>query len=55
MSRVLTREALGSPAERAVLGGGVNITPLLTHEPAAVERLARRQWRALNEYFPREL
>ena len=50
----LTRVALGSPAEHAALGGGVNIPPLLTHEPAAVARLARRQSKALNKYFTRE-
>ena len=51
----LTRAALGSPAERAALGG-VNITPplCLTHEPAVVARLARRQSKALNEYFSRK-
>ena len=32
---------------------GVNITPLLTHESAAVARLARRLSKALNEYFSR--
>ena len=62
--RGLIRAALGSPAERAALvgvgvGGGGNITvpppTLLTHEPVAVARLARRQSKALNEYFPREL
>ena len=50
----LTRAALGSPAERAALGeGGKYPPPLLTHEPGAVASLARRQSKALNEYFPR--
>ena len=51
----LTRAALGSPAEPPSLGGGVNITPpALTHEPAAVARLGRRQSKVLNEYFSME-
>ena len=49
---VLTRAPMGSPAERAPLGvGKFYPSPLLTHEPATVARLARRQSKALNEYF----
>ena len=49
----LTRAALGSPAERSALGGG-NITPLLTHEPAAIAKLARLHSKSLNEYYWRK-
>ena len=46
--RPLTRAALGSPAERAALGGG-KYYPLLTKKQRAVEIYGRRQSKARNE------
>ena len=49
-SPLLTRAALGSPAERAALGEGVIFTPpLLTQKLMAVEANGRRQSKAHNE------
>ena len=62
---LLTRAALGFPAERAVLVGrgedkyyptsGVIFIYLLTCEPAAVARCARPQSETLNEHCLRKL
>ena len=47
----LTRAALGSPAERAALGGGVYFTPPPLLSPKVIVRSGRdtRQSKALNE------
>ena len=45
----LTRAALGSPAERAALGGKYYPPPLLTKKRRAIEIHGRRQSKARNE------